>query len=205
MPSILVAYATKHGTTRAVAEVIAGELRARSLSVTLCAVDDVHDLRAFDAVVLGGPLYHGHWHREASRFLMRHRLALEALSLAVFALDPSDGPEREPAHRERACGQLEGALRKAPWLTPVDTQRFGAALDPSRLHSIFNRTPAAEWRDWAASAAGRPPSPPRSASSPSRRRRPRQRRPQQCRRGCWSHAPANAQQPRLDRGSRRPR
>lgn len=150
MPSILVAYATKHGTTRAVAEVIAGELRARSLSVTLCAVDDVHDLRAFDAVVLGGPLYHGHWHREASRFLMRHRLALEALSLAVFALDPSDGPEREPAHRERACGQLEGALRKAPWLTPVDTQRFGAALDPSRLHSIFNRTPAAEWRDWAA-------------------------------------------------------
>ncbi len=158
MPSILVAYATKHGTTREVAEVIASELRARGLSATLRAADDVQDLRAFDAVVLdaydavvlGGPLYHGHWHREASRFLMRHRRALEALPLAVFALDPACAPVPNAAERACARGQLEGALRKAPWLTPVDTQLSGAALDPSRLHSRFNRMPDTDWRDWGA-------------------------------------------------------
>jgi menaquinone-dependent protoporphyrinogen oxidase len=150
MGAILVAFATKHGATEDVAREIAAALRERGYGVTLRAAADVTELLGHDAVVLGGPLYYGHWHRDASRFLKRHRAALERLPVAAFALGPRGTAHDDPAGWEKARDQLEGSLRRQPWLAPVDSQLFGGALDPTRLHFPFNRMPGGDWRDWDA-------------------------------------------------------
>jgi menaquinone-dependent protoporphyrinogen oxidase len=66
--SVLVAYGTKHGSTREIAEAIADELQRSGVEAEVMAAEDVRDLAPFEAVVLGGALYMGRWHRAARSF-----------------------------------------------------------------------------------------------------------------------------------------
>jgi menaquinone-dependent protoporphyrinogen IX oxidase len=54
--NVLVAYATHHGSTREIAERIAGVLGDRGLDVGVEPVDRVRDVRRFDAFVVGSAL-----------------------------------------------------------------------------------------------------------------------------------------------------
>jgi len=69
--SVLVAYATRYGSTQEVAEVVAGTLRERGLEVDIQPMRKVQTLAGFRAVVLGAPLYMFRWHKDALRFLSR--------------------------------------------------------------------------------------------------------------------------------------
>ncbi len=144
---ILVAYATKHGSTQEVAEAIAATLREHALEVEVQPASEVRALDSYGAVVLGAPLYNGHWHKEASHFLKRHRTALSQRPVAIFALGPRSAAEEE---RRSSRKQLDRALAKASWLAPVAIEVFGGVIDPTKLHFPFNRMPASDARDWAA-------------------------------------------------------
>ena len=87
---MLVAYATKHGSTRQVAESIAESIRGRGWSVRgwRRRLELADALGEPAAVVLGGALYTGRWHRDAARFLASHQAELGNLPLAVFAMGP---------------------------------------------------------------------------------------------------------------------
>jgi len=74
--SILIAYATKHGSTREVADSLAGALREHDLDVATLPAAQVDDLSPYHGVVVGGSLYTGRWHPDALDFLKRHRGAL---------------------------------------------------------------------------------------------------------------------------------
>ena len=144
---ILVAYATKHGSTQEVAEAIAATLREHALEVEVQPASAVHALDRYGAVVLGAPLYNGHWHRDARRFLKRYRTALAERPVAIFALGPRSTAEEE---RRGSREQLDRALAKASWLAPVAIEVFGGVIDPAKLHFPFNRMPASDARDWTA-------------------------------------------------------
>ena len=77
--SILVAYATRYGSTREVADAIAETLRGHGFDVDCKPARDVGRLAGYDGVVLGGALYVFKWHKDARRFLSRHRDALADL------------------------------------------------------------------------------------------------------------------------------
>jgi menaquinone-dependent protoporphyrinogen oxidase len=141
---ILVAYATKHGSTAEVADTIGLELRASGVDVDVREARAVGDLDGYDAVVLGAPLYMGRWHGDARAFLRRLRRDLRDRPLGVFALGPlkEDGTDVPGAQR-----QLDTALAKAP-VRPVDVVLFGGAVDPDRLRFPLNRMPRADVRDW---------------------------------------------------------
>ena len=130
MGATLVAYATKHGSTREVAQALANVLRERDLEVVVETARDARDLGPYDVVVLGASLYRGRWHRDAAGFLKRHCEALANRDVAIFALGPRtdacDGGW--PRCRE----QLESALNKAAWLSPVSVALFGGADPPTR-------------------------------------------------------------------------
>ncbi len=144
---ILVAYATKHGSTQEVAEMIAAVLREHAFEVEVQPASEVRALDRYGAVVLGAPLYNGRWHKDASRFLKRHRTALSERPVAIFALGPRSAAEEE---RRSSRKQLDRALAKASWLAPVAIEVFGGVIDPTKLHFPFNRMPASDARDWAA-------------------------------------------------------
>jgi len=150
---ILVAYATTHGSTREVAEAAAETLRETGLQADVRPARDVRTLAEYAAVVLGAPLYMFRWHKDARRFLSRHREALMQKPVAVFALGPFNNEESE---FQGAREQLDKALAKFAWLSPVAIKVFGGKFDPAHLRFPYNLIPAmkkmpvTDIRDWEA-------------------------------------------------------
>ena len=142
--TILVAYGSRYGSTRQVAESIASILRERAMRVVLRPVEDVYHLQEYGGVVLGGGIYTGRWHRDCRRFAKRFEDDLRRLPVAVFALGPTDDV---PAHRAGSEQQFVKAIEKLPF-EPVASALFGGVVDPAKLHFPFNRMPAADVRDW---------------------------------------------------------
>lgn len=86
--SILVAYATRYGSTKEVAEAIGARLRESGLEADVRPVPDVRSVDGYVGVVLGAPLYIGSLLKGTLEFLEQHRAALEQMPVAVFALGP---------------------------------------------------------------------------------------------------------------------
>jgi len=151
--AVLVAYATRHGSTQEVAEAIAETLREKGLEVDLLPAREVGALDKYRAVVLGAPLYMFRWHKDARRFLSRHRQALEQRPVAVFALGPFEDKEEDwQGVRE----QIDKEMTKFPWFTPLAVQVIGGKFDPNTLTFPYTLIPAlkqmpvSDLRDWEA-------------------------------------------------------
>jgi menaquinone-dependent protoporphyrinogen oxidase len=150
--SVLLAYATTYGSTQEVAEVVAETLRQNELAVDIQRMRAVRSLAGYGAVVLGAPLYMFRWHKEARRFLARHRKDLAERPVAIFAPGPfGAGDETE---WQGARDQLNKELGNYPWLTPVAVEVVGGKFDPAGLRFPYNlflrQVPANDLRDWAA-------------------------------------------------------
>jgi menaquinone-dependent protoporphyrinogen oxidase len=151
--SILVAYATKQGSTQEVAEAIAAALREDGTAVDCRPLKEVKTLEGYAAVVVGAPLYMFRWHKDAKIFLSRHRQALMARPVAVFAMGPL---KDEAKDWQDVRAQLDKELLKFPWLAPVAAEVFGGKHDPAKLSFPYNlipalkQMPASDIRDWTA-------------------------------------------------------
>jgi menaquinone-dependent protoporphyrinogen oxidase len=149
----LVAYATRYGSTEEVAQAVAKTLGEFSHSVDCKRLREVKTLEDFDAAVIGAPLYMYRWHKDALRFLSRHRKSLTVFPTAVFALGPVRDPHDEHEWQD-SRHQLDQELSRFAWFKPVVIQLFGGKYDPKSLGFPFNKlagdTPATDIRDWAA-------------------------------------------------------
>jgi menaquinone-dependent protoporphyrinogen oxidase len=144
---VLVAYATKYGSTREVAETVVEELQGLGLEVELAELGHVKSLDGYRSVVIGAPLYMGRWHSDARTFLRRRHKVLGELPVAVFALGPMENTEKA-ARSSRE--QLDKALAHSPELRPATVEVFGGVVEPSKLIFPFNNMPAGDARDWDA-------------------------------------------------------
>lgn len=151
--TVLVTWATRYGSTAEVADAIAQVLRASGLAVKARPMRSVESIEEFDAVVLGCALYMSRIHRDARRFLSRHRAALSRRPVALFVLGPIHNDEKEwPAAR----AQLKKQLAKFPWLNLTAQEVFGGRWDPSTMGFPFGWLPAvraipvSDARDWDA-------------------------------------------------------
>jgi menaquinone-dependent protoporphyrinogen oxidase len=185
--SVLVVYATRHGSTRGIAERIAQRLGAAGLQVETHPVEEVRDVRPYDAVVLGCALYMFRWLKEGTAFARRNRAALASRPLWLFSSGPTgdDRVNKEGRDVLEVSGPKEIDQLRAT-LHPRDHRVFFGAWDKSYkpigfAEKFVNLMPAArdaipsgDWRDWplieawadeiAAELTGRA-----SASSPSSR------------------------------------
>ena len=151
--SILVAYATRYGSTQQVAETIASTLRESGLGVDIQPLRAVRSLEAYHAVVIGAPLFMFHWHKDALNFLSRHQKALQARPVAVFALGPVHDPHDEKEWQDSRA-QLDKELAQFPWFSPQALEIFGGKYDPATLRfplkMFAGAEPASDIRDWQA-------------------------------------------------------
>jgi menaquinone-dependent protoporphyrinogen oxidase len=85
MKKILVTYATMAGSTAEVAQAVGVEIAKSGFQVEILPINKVQDLQIYEGVVVGGPMIMG-WHREALRFLKRHRDVFKSTPLAVFVM-----------------------------------------------------------------------------------------------------------------------
>jgi menaquinone-dependent protoporphyrinogen oxidase len=91
--TVLVAYASRHGATREIAEALGRDLCERDIDAEVRSADEVDGLDDYDAVVLGSALYMGKWLPAAQA--LRDRCTGEPLWL--FSSGPlGDPPLPEP-------------------------------------------------------------------------------------------------------------
>lgn len=147
----LVAYATMYGSTREVAEAVAGALRDAGSTVDVRPAGEVKRLDGYGPVVLGAPLIMHRLHGDARKFLSRNRKELEGRAVAVFALGPCTDDEAE---WQECQAQLDAELEKLDWLSPVAVEMFGGRFDPELLRFPLNKfagaAEASDARDWEA-------------------------------------------------------
>jgi menaquinone-dependent protoporphyrinogen oxidase len=139
---VLVAYASRAGSSQGVAEAIAAVLGENGIKNELRKAREVRSLDGYGAIILGAPLYMFHWHADALNFLSRLRPALLKRPVAVFVLGPFHDDEKE---KQGAREQLDKELAKYPWFKPLDIQIFAGAFDPKKLgfpYSLLIALPA---------------------------------------------------------------
>ena len=151
---ILVAYATKYGSTAGVADAVARELAGAGLEARAAELQEVASLEGYDGVVLGAPIYVGR-PLGLAPFAARHAAALAQVPVAAFATGIVPIAPK-PGQLEQIREALADAL--AP-LVPVAATVFAGALEPSRMGFADRaavrllRAPTGDHRDWAAIAA----------------------------------------------------
>lgn len=154
---ILIAYASRHGSTREIAARVAATLREAGLPVDCREMRAVTTLADYRFVVLGAPFYYGRWPHAARRFLGRFGPELADRDVAVFG----SGQVFADRPGDEAREQLDLVLRQHDWLHPVTVAMFGGRWDPVHVtgwHRLLLRLPvsplhvlpSADLRDWAA-------------------------------------------------------
>jgi len=147
---VLVAVASKHGSTEEIAAAIAQELRASGHEVDLCAADTVDEVGGYDAVVLGSAIYAGTWLPTARTFAERNRAALAQRPVWVFSSGPLGAETPQPHDDPQKLAAPLGTV-------PVRDHRvFVGKLDKNSLGfgehliAIAVKAPDGDFRDWAA-------------------------------------------------------
>jgi menaquinone-dependent protoporphyrinogen oxidase len=159
---VLVAYASRHGSTAGIAERIAQRLREVGLEVEARAVEEVDDVGSYEAVVVGAAAYLFHWLKAATRFVERHRDALADRPVWLFSSGPLGTDRVDEAGRdvlESTRPREFDALHDL--VHPRGEQVFFGAWDPDdppigfterlvRHLPAYDATPAGDFRDWRA-------------------------------------------------------
>ncbi len=148
---VLVAYATRHESTRGIAAAIAEVLGAAGIAVRLEALDAVGDLRAFRAAVIGCTVFAGEWMPGAHAFLVAHERQLEAMPVWLFVSGPAE-PLPDGTTVEVPPDMI-GAIER---IGPRDIALFAGSLQPHhlgvglRILARLSRSSFTEHRDWTA-------------------------------------------------------
>ena len=86
--TILVAYASKHGSTQGIAERIAEKLRQLGKEAEARPVEEVSDPGSYEAFVIGSAIYYGSWLKEATEWVHHHQAVLAQHPVWLFSSGP---------------------------------------------------------------------------------------------------------------------
>jgi menaquinone-dependent protoporphyrinogen oxidase len=132
---ILVAYASRTGSTAGVAEAIGKTLSENGVQVEVRPMEDLKDLAPYRAVVAGSAIQGRQWLPEAMQFVQAHQASLAQKPFAAFlvcmTLTISNGKYR---------AQVADWLQPVRALVkPVSEGLFAGALDISKVPSFSDR------------------------------------------------------------------
>ncbi len=150
-PKVLVAYASKSGTTIDVAHAVAEALREQGLVVDVRHVSKLNHLEGYQAVVVGSGVRAGHWLPAAVHFVEEHQEALRQMPVAFFTVCMTM-TEDTPENREIVEGYT-AALQEL--VNPVSIGLFAGRLEMDRLSTVerlivrIMHAPLGDFRDWA--------------------------------------------------------
>ena len=160
---VLVAYASRHGSTAGIAERIAAHLTTAGVEAEARPTSEVKDIDQYDAFIVGAAAYMFHWLKDATRFAKRHKKVLASRPLWLFSSGPlgtdtvdADGNDVLESSRPKEFDELSELLQ------PRDERVFFGAWDPDappvgaaehlmRLAPAGKTAlPAGDFRDWDA-------------------------------------------------------
>ena len=158
---VLVAYAIDHGSTRGIADRIAGRLQQRGIDAKACAVADVPEVLRYEAVVLGSAIHGGKWLPAARQFADRNAAALRDRPVWLFSV--STLGDQESMFPSRIANRLRALRKETPevaemrrLLHPREHRNFAGAIArshwPATGRAFFRATGGryGDHRNWPA-------------------------------------------------------
>jgi menaquinone-dependent protoporphyrinogen oxidase len=148
---VLIAVASKHGSTREIAEVIAEVLRAEELDVDLRDLredGEIGEISRYDAVILGSAIYMGNWMPEARHFAEKHQAELSRVPVWLFSSGPLGDANAQPKPDYTLLESPMGDVKFR------DHKVFVGKLDPAllglgeKLMAKVVKAPAGDFRYW---------------------------------------------------------
>jgi menaquinone-dependent protoporphyrinogen oxidase len=151
MPKVLITFATKHATTKEIAETIAATLGDLGLDTDCRPAGDVADVTPYDAVVIGTPIYAGRILKDAVAFAGRHRDALKDRKVAAFVIGMSfkDGTPEAARKGSEAMDPIRRNVELA------DLGMFAGRMNPAFVPLVgrfmkYDESKTDDARDWDA-------------------------------------------------------
>jgi menaquinone-dependent protoporphyrinogen oxidase len=142
---LLVTYGSKLGGTEGLAEMVGNSLRRAGFDVDVLPARQVASIGGYDAVVVGGALYAGRWHRDAVRFVKRHQRRLHTLPVWLFSSGPlDDSAETKDIPPVSQVRRLMRSIEANGHAT------FGGRLEPGArgfLAGAMAKKLSGDWRD----------------------------------------------------------
>src|SRR5947209_771081 len=125
--TVLVAYASKHGSTQGIAQRIAEKLRQLGKQAEARPVDAVENPGSYAAFVIGSAVYYGSWLKEATEWVHHHQAVLAGHPVWLFSVGPlgTEVKDTEPQPKEMA--EFQQAIR------PREQRIFYGVLDHHKL------------------------------------------------------------------------
>lgn len=155
---VLVAYASKHGSTQGIAERIGEDLRQDGHEVDVLEARQARRADDYDAVVVGSAAYAMHWVRDASSFVKKNKETLARKPLWFFSSGPLGTEKVDKEGHDVAEASLPKEAQEFAFLNPRDHHVFWGALDLDELGftgRMLMKMPAAregipqgDFRDW---------------------------------------------------------
>jgi menaquinone-dependent protoporphyrinogen oxidase len=133
---ILVAYASRSGSTGGVAEAIGKTLAESGAQVEVRLMKDVQDLTPYQAVVAGSAIQGRQWLPEAMQFVQAHQADIARKPCAAFLVCMTLAMPGADKYREQVATWLEPVRTL---VRPVSEDLFAGALDISRIPSFGDR------------------------------------------------------------------
>lgn len=147
--TVLVTYGTTNGSTARIAETVADVLRKEGLTVETLPARSVAGVTSYDAVVVGGGLYAGRWHKDARRFVRRHRHELAERPVWLFSSGPLDATASE-----RDIPPVPGVKKAVVELDAREHVTFGGCLEEGAkgwvARMILRNGKGGDFRDFTA-------------------------------------------------------
>jgi menaquinone-dependent protoporphyrinogen oxidase len=149
---VMVACASKHGSTEGIAQAIADRLRQQGHGVVVARAADVADMHGIQAVVLGSAVYAGSWMHEATEFAEGNAQVLSTMPVWLFSSGPLGTEVHDEEEQPRQLPELTRALH------PRGHRVFFGALDHDKLGFGERmmvkavKAPQGDFRDWNAIA-----------------------------------------------------
>ncbi len=150
---ILVAYATKAGSTAEVADEIGRVIESKGgRKVDVRPVGKLKEVGGYDAVIIGSAIRAGKWLPEATKFVEKHRDALSQVPVAFFTVCLTLKEDTEE-NRRTVAAYLD-PVREV--VQPVDVGIFAGMMDYGKLPFILRlmmkmmKAPEGDFRNWEA-------------------------------------------------------
>jgi menaquinone-dependent protoporphyrinogen oxidase len=156
---VLVAYGSKYGATKEIAEKIGETLTGAGLQVDVMAADQVSEVSSYNAFVIGSGVYIGLWQKDAVKFVVANEKTLTGKPVWFFSSGPTGANEKV----ENAFMPGDNLPRKlkdvAARINPRGIIIFKGAVESERLKGfskwIIKRVEASkdettlgDFRDW---------------------------------------------------------
>jgi menaquinone-dependent protoporphyrinogen oxidase len=171
MTRVLIAYGSRHGATRGIAERVGSVLRREGIDVIVEAAERVRIIEDVDGFVVGSGVYMGSWLKEPLAFLEQEQALLSTRPTWLFSSGPLKGSTKNEVEKdplESALGPSEGpgsgGRRRIAELAAAigvrDHRVFYGAFDPTdppkAMSERFVRMmpgskgilPPGDYRDW---------------------------------------------------------